>query len=830
MEEEIKDDLNKTKPKNKKRAKTNLETTQKQIGEVKQNKAKTKKSTNTGVRAKSASTKKKKKTVEANSVNTEVIQAEKAVSSATVPSETSVAPVNANTDIVDDYIKDSDIQPTGQAGLSDIKATVCVENGDDSGDETLETNQLQESTETVTPNGTATSADPILSASNTVEATQNMILPFAAIKVRNIVGKVDKLVAEIIPNKVIVQGIVHDQVFFVGNDGIVHHMADDVNFSTFIDVPGIQPGMNANVSAIVEDIIWELAPDGLSILKKLVLEVFVKVTETVQLNVELGNGPNLVLNRVVGENSAQTLIESELTLFTPAVKIDEIIGSIQDISVETITDKVIVQGVLHKQIFFVDTDNMGRHQSEDVPFSFFVDIPGVTPGMDVQVHPRIEAIFFNLLSATIVSEKAILEFFVKVTENVIQQVAVGNGPLLKVAELIGENTVQELTETLITLNEPAIKIREIVAQARNLISHVIPNKVIIQGILHKQIYFIGTDNIEHHQAEDIPFSLFLDIPGAKPGNKVNMTIQIEAVFFDLISSTELRQKVILAVTSIVSEEIQLNLAVGAGPLFKVEQVVGENTKQLLVIRSEQIVPPPSPSFPPISPSQPTQPISPVIPERLAVTSVIVDPPLETVIGSQQILLQNSFPLPFPAIQVKQVNQAISGVSARVITDGVMVTGVVDKTVVLVGTDNIVKTIEEQVPFSILVNIAGVTQDQITNINVAVEDIIVNLNDAGTATNQTLVLKAEILGKKVNGQSITAVTNVTGTGVSISRVLMQGLIRTATGDVLQQIDVVTDVSGPGIIGVTHEQTDLLQIVGATSITPVTIVTSVQIAES
>jgi hypothetical protein len=802
MEEEIKDDQVEIKPKVTKRKKRKSETASKRTSASKQEmpKVRTRKTN----KQKLSSTKKKKTIVEDINDSDNTIQVQNTVSIDVPEIKTMETHTSETANQADEYI--DGIQPTGQAEYFDLEAAEGANDLNNIDDVNSIINKSQEKTETTVSDNIP--AEPIFFISNKVEATQNEVLPFAAIKIRNIVGKVIDLTAEIIPNKVIIQGVVHDQVFFVGNDGIVHHVAGNVHFSTLLDVPGIQPGMNAGVSAIVEDIHSQLAPDGLSIQKKLVLEIFVKVTETVQLNIEFGTGPAIVLDRVVGENSAQTLVESALTLFTPAIKIDEIVGSIRDITVETITDKVIVQGVLHKQIFFIDNANTGRHQSEDVPFSLFVDLPGAAAGMDVQVQPNIEAIFYHLISDTVLSQKAMIEFFVKVTESIIQPVTIGVGPLLKVAELIGENTNQELIETLVTLDIPAVKIREIVAAVQNVVSFVIPNKVIIQGILHKQIYFIGTDSIEHHQAEDVPFSLFLDIPGATPGNKVKLTTSIEAVFFDLISSSELRQKVIIAVSGVVSEEMQLNLVVGTGPLFKVEQVIAENTKQLLVVSTENIVPPSPPPIP-------------------VVTSVIVDPPVGTIIGSQQILLQNTFALPVTAIKIKEVDPVISDESFQVVADGVLVTGVVNKTIVFVGTDNIVRSIEERVPFSVLVNIPGIASTQITSSNAVVEDIVFTLNDAGDAVSQTLVLKAEVNGQVVNGQSINAVIDVTGPGVSATRVLMQGLIRTAKGDVFQTIEVVTDVSGPGIIGVTREQTDLLQIVGS-PVTPVTIVTGVQIA--
>ncbi|HEX7713196.1 MAG TPA: DUF3794 domain-containing protein, partial [Bacillota bacterium] len=598
-------------------------------------------------------------------------------------------------------------------------------------------NQFIQPNQPVQPFQPMQSETVVLSGSGQVCASQNAILPLTAIKVRNIVAKVVKLTAEIIPNKVIVQGVVHEQIFFVATDGIVHHMADDVNFSTFIDIPGAEPGMNAEASAEIEDVISELALDGLSILKKIIIEVFIKVTETVQVNLEQGNGPIVLLNQVIGENSAQTLVESDFTLGIPALKIDEIVGTVRDLEVETIKDKVIIQGTLHKQIFFIDKANFGRHEAEDLHFSLFVDIPGATPGMDVQVHPRIEAIFFNLISPVCLRQKAVLEFFVKVTESVQQPVTVGSGSLFKVEEFIGENTVQELSESLITLATPAIKIREIVARVRDETIHVIQDKVIVQGIIHKQIFFISTDNIEHHQAEDVPFSLFLDIPGASPGDNVHLRPVIEAVFFELVSCNQLRQKIILAVNAVVTRFAQLNLVNGlGGPLFKIEQVIGENTRQVLIVERVRIAP------------------TPVSPVEVAQVTVVF--PSEVVVAEQQTIVQNQVLLPIQAIKVKEIQPSIANLVFNVVPDGVVVEGFVCKTVFFVATDNIVRTVHEKVPFSVLVSTPGITASQISNVFVEIENVSFNLNATCTAVNQIIVLKAIVEGSSVTPSSVTVI--------------------------------------------------------------------------
>lgn len=696
-----------------------------------------------------------------------------------------------------------ELQPTGQAEVSKVKVEVLPKEA-----ATNVESQLTILKEPATMNlqgaKVQTSGSPMVNTR--VEAVGEAVLPLRAIKVRNVTGEIRNIVTEIIPNKVIVQGIVHEQLFFVGTDNLVHHLSDDVHFSTFLDVPGVQPGMNAQVTARIEEIITELAPDGLSIIKKIIIEVFVKVTETVQVNLATGDGPTLLLKEVVGENTAQTLLENDITLEHPAIKVDEITGDIRNLEVEVIKDKVIIQGILHKQIFFVDTNNLERHQMEEIPFSLFVDVPGAVPGMDVQVQSRIEAIFFKLINETTLRQKAVLEFFVKVTETIRLQVAVGTGPLFKVEEFVGENTVQDLSETVITLPVAAIKVREIVAQLRNIVTHVIQDKVIVQGIIHKQIFFISTDNIERHLAEDIPFSLFLDIPGAVPGDNVQLKPIIEAIFFDLLSPTELRQKVIFAINAVITRTLQLNLVLGEGrPLFKLEQVVGENTKQVLVIRKEQIQ------------------------EQVNVTRVTIVFPGAEVIGQQQIILRNTFELPVTAIKIKEIQAIITDLTARVILDGVVVEGIVEKTIFFVDVDNIVRSITERIPFSILVSVPGIQPDQTVEAMVDIENISFNLDKKRNEVTQIIVLRATVRGTEEPQPGVSVVTSVTGPGIVTETIRVRALVLTPEGAVFQEFDVVTDVSGPGVINVTKRviQLDVVDD-GNPNPVPVEVVTDVQLA--
>jgi hypothetical protein len=645
-----------------------------------------------------------------------------------------------------------------------------------------------------------------------VASVTNVQLPLAAVKVRNVIGKVVNVVTEIIPGKVIVQGMVHEQLFFVGTDGLIHHLADEITFSTFVDLPGVQPGMNAHATAVIEEILTELAPDGLSVVKKIIIEIFMKVTETIQTGLQLGTGPLLLLEQVVGEGTNQTLLENDFTLAVPALKVDEVVGKVQGLTTEVITDKVIIQGILHKQIFLVDVDNLGRHQAEEVPFSVFIDLPGATPGMTVQVQTRLEALFFELITPTVLRQKAIVEFFVKVTEATRANATPGAGPLFKAAVWVNENTVQDLSESVVTLPAAAVKIREIIAQVREIATQVIVNKVIVQGLIHKQVFFIDTDNVERHQAEESPFAVFLDLPGAVPGDQVEITPVVEGIFFALETPTQLQQRVMIAITAVVSRAAQLNLALGTEPLYIMEQVVNEGTKQVLVVRREVILPPPPP------------PVTPTI-----VSEVIIVDPGKMIEAGQQIVLRSQVALPVTALSVKAVNGTIVDQKYWVIPTGVIVEGAVVKDVAFVGVDHVVRRITERIPFSIMVSVPEIDPTLSAEVNLLIEDISFELDPTGNLVNQTIVLQATV-GEQRPTTTATVVTDVTGPGVVQTKVRVVELVLLSDGRTeRREFDVVTDVAGPGIAKI-EKQVVLLNLVddGNPNPVPVEVVTKVILA--
>lgn len=111
--------------------------------------------------------------------------------------------------------------------------------------------------------------------------------------------------------------------------------------------------------------------------------------------------------------------------------------------------------------------------------------------------------------------------------------------------VLAEETVQVLIEDTVELFTPAQKIDQIVASIRDVKCHVIPDKVIFQAILHKQIFFVNEDNTVVHQGVDIPFSGFVDMPGAVPGQGCQIDPTIEFVEATLPEPDLLREIVVV---------------------------------------------------------------------------------------------------------------------------------------------------------------------------------------------------------------------------------------------------------------------------------------------
>lgn len=264
--------------------------------------------------------------------------------------------------------------------------------------------------------------------------TPTVILPITAKKIFRIIPTVRDVTAEVRDGTVIVRGVIHKQIFLVDEGDLIRHASENVPFTRTIDIPGARPGMDVqvNIRVVLEDFELE-GPPGKKLRQTLVVEAFVKVTETLQLEVVVDvKGPNievvkklLKVESVVVDVLQQETVRSEVVLPQKAKKILEIVAEIANLEAEVRTDQVLVKGILHKQIFFVDeAGDLLRHFREDVPFRVVKAAPGARPGMNVQVRARLIGDIKFRHDGRKLDQTAVIEIFVKVTRTVQMEVVV----------------------------------------------------------------------------------------------------------------------------------------------------------------------------------------------------------------------------------------------------------------------------------------------------------------------------------------------------------------------------------------------------------------------
>ncbi len=422
----------------------------------------------------------------------------------------------------------------------------------------------------------------------------DIALPGRVRKITEVDATIRNVQAKVIENKVVVEGVIHKQIFFVDDDTgqLKEFTVPDEKFVHFVDVPGAMPGMNVQVHTRIEfvghDFIREVYVNGPSQVdsvyrQTVVLEIFAKVTETLQLEVVvdvIGVSPKKVIKEllkvesVIGENAAQVAVREHIDFGRFARKIKNIDTKIRNIVARVIENKVVVEGILHKQIFFVGEDDIVFEVSVDERFTHFVDVPGAFPGANAQVHPRVEFvdIVIDTYDPTRGVQTAIIDIFVKVTETVQVEVVTDiegvkvTKELLKVSQVVGEGARQHKIVMDLVAPAPARKIAGPPdTRFENLNTRIIENKVIVEGDLVKQIFFVRDGEFPEVLEFEVRehFSVFIDIPGAMPGQVVQVYPRVEFVDFEIdpYNRTLIRQIVVIEIFIKVTEFVQLEVVV-----------------------------------------------------------------------------------------------------------------------------------------------------------------------------------------------------------------------------------------------------------------------------
>lgn len=417
--------------------------------------------------------------------------------------------------------------------------------------------------------------------------------------VRKIVpGQIDAVVTQVttrvMQDKVIVDGTIHKQIYYIGTDDAEYELSVDEHFTGAVSVPGARPGMDATVRVKVLNVTHQLDRTNPRLAQQtVVLSVFAKVTQAVQMNVVTDIvGPNVTVKKellkvdaVVGEANVTPQVKFTLQFPRPVKKIKEVHSEIRQVTGSVSEeDMVLLEGVLHKQIYYVVAEtapeserNRVFEMSVDENFSTVVEIPGAREGMDVFVFPKDNVDVQITLSPennNTAQQIADLPFFVKVTQVMQLNVVVGatgvqvQTELLKVQDVVGENTAPATVDNIIDLPRDARKIANWDGYVHDVTATAKTDRVQVSGMLHKQLYYVSTDDAVYEQSVEEPFTANIDVPGARPEMNAYARVTLDDSVFTLnlaagqTATRQVKQTATLGIFAKVTETKQMNVVTG----------------------------------------------------------------------------------------------------------------------------------------------------------------------------------------------------------------------------------------------------------------------------
>ncbi|HAV21193.1 MAG TPA: peptidoglycan-binding protein, partial [Firmicutes bacterium] len=190
-------------------------------------------------------------------------------------------------------------------------------------------------------------------------------------------------------------------------------------------------------------------------------------------------------------------------------------------------------------------DQPVHHMHLEVNFLANIRIPGAVPGLMAEIFPSVEFVQVTIVNPKTVMQDLILSIFVKVTEiqqlRVVTDVKSDRIPINAVRQLVAiEDVVNEKSQQINIRREveipeekpPAQKILQIFSSTVEITrADILDGKIILEGVLVLQIIYVAAEEDQpvHHAHVEIPFTSFVDMPGAYPGMNVLVRPRVEFV-------------------------------------------------------------------------------------------------------------------------------------------------------------------------------------------------------------------------------------------------------------------------------------------------------------
>lgn len=409
-----------------------------------------------------------------------------------------------------------------------------------------------------------------------------------SVRVRNV---------RILPDKVIVEGTLNLQIVYVAfvPAQSVHHFHTQLNFTTFVDVPGALPGMDVDVDVRVEDVSIIRSTDcprDFDIAA--VLEVSAKVTEVMDIDVItqcptscICETQEITVDHVAGTGRRQVMISDEFIVPNEKPPVEKILDT--DVRVEVtdtrvLRNKIIFDGTATITLMYVGMlpDQPVHSLQRTFRFSDFVDVPGAMQGMDVRFDVLVESA--DVIIVTNKCDRLRADIVLRLTAHVVEPRRIEvieelrmcpnvmpTFTLLRVDSLVGENTNQVVLRDTFETPDPKPDVKKILETKVDKVTvtetKILNDKVIVSGNVDIQLVYVAAevDQSVHALHRQLPFRTFVEVLGARPDQDVHVRANVEFITASA-KGCFITVELVLKVTARVTRSVQKEVLTAVSPV------------------------------------------------------------------------------------------------------------------------------------------------------------------------------------------------------------------------------------------------------------------------
>ncbi|KPU27464.1 peptidoglycan-binding LysM [Caloranaerobacter sp. TR13] len=271
----------------------------------------------------------------------------------------------------------------------------------------------------------------------------------------------------------------------------------------------------------------------------------------------------LKIEETIGREEVEALIEDEILLSEVESGIKKILnidGEIETLETKAVKDKVLINGIIKYNILYsADDENSSIQRIEDsTNFQEEIIINGAEEEMNVDIKTNIEHIDCNLIDNRKISVKAVLHFNTKVQSysniEVVKDIQGIEGlqtlkDYIRYNDIVGSNTSDTLVKEAFELSEDMPSIEHILklnVKGYEKEVRVVEDKVIVSGVVECLIIYYSEDEESriNHVKYEIPFTHFVDLPGAVKDMNSKVNIEISNVQYEIREDVNDEKRVI----------------------------------------------------------------------------------------------------------------------------------------------------------------------------------------------------------------------------------------------------------------------------------------------